>query len=313
MSAASPAKSVEEQIVDTQRALAGPHPGFRPVHAKGLMCAGTFRASVDARDLTRAVHLHGEPVLAVIRFSNGNGDPQIHDGLPSNRALAVKFSLPDGEHADIVANSIDGFPARTPEEFLAFLQTQLPDPATGKPSPDKVPRFLESHPAAKAFIERLMKKPVPASYAQVSYHAIHAFRFTNEAGVSRFGRYHWTPSAGEAFLTPEDGAKRTPEFLREELAARLARGPVVFRLDLQLAAPADPTDDPTALWPADRPVVALGRLDITAISPTGPADERRHVFDPGNLTDGIERSADPILLARSPAYSISFDRRSRGI
>jgi len=313
MSAASPARSVEEQIVDIQRALAGPHPGFRPVHAKGLMCAGTFRGSAEARDLCRAVHLHGEPVPAVIRFSNGNGDPQIHDGLPSNRAMAVKFSLPHGEHADIVANSTDGFPARTPEEFLAFLQTQLPDPATGKPAPDKVPAFLKTHPAAAAFIERLMKKPVPASYAQVTFHGIHAFRFTNQAGVSRFGRYHWIPAAGEAFLMPEVGAKRTPDFLREELATRLARGPVSFRLDLQLAAPGDLTDDATALWPADRPVVALGRLDITTISPTGPADERRLVFDPGNLTDGIERSTDPILLARSPAYSISFDRRSRGI
>jgi len=29
------------------------------------------------------------------------------------------------------------------------------------------------------------------------------------------------------------------------------------------------------------------------------ADERRMVFDPTNLTDGIDLSADPILLARS--------------
>jgi catalase len=36
------------------------------------------------------------------------------------------------------------------------------------------------------------------------------------------------------------------------------------------------------------------------------------VFDPTNLTDGIALPADPILLARSAAYSISYDHRRRG-
>jgi catalase len=81
---------------------------------------------------------------------------------------------------------------------------------------------------------------------------------------------------------------------------------------LQLAGQSDPTDDVTALWPADRPLVELGRLQVIGISPTGADEERRLVFDPTNLTDGIDLSADPILLARSPAYSISYDHRSKG-
>jgi catalase len=51
---------------------------------------------------------------------------------------------------------------------------------------------------------------------------------------------------------------------------------------------------------------------VTGISPTGAADERRLVFDPTNLTDGIALSADPILLVRSAAYSLSYDHRSKG-
>src|SRR6266446_10198998 len=109
-----------------------------------------------------------------------------------------------------------------------------------------------------------------------------------------------------------DASKRSANFLREELENRLRNGPIVFRLLLQLAGQNDPTDDVTALWPADRPLVELGRLEITGISQTGADDERRLVFDPTNLTDGIELSADPILLARSAAYSISYDRRSKG-
>ena len=261
--------------------------------------------------MSRAPHLQGQPVPAVIRFSNANGNPEVHDGLPGVRALSVKFQLPDGKSADILANSIEGFPARTAEEFLAFLRAQLPDPVTGQPVPDAVPRFVASHPAAGAFIERLTKKPVPASYARASYHAEHAFLFTAADGTSRFGRYRWMPDAGEAYLSPDDAGKRSPNFLRDELESRLSNGPVVFRLFLQVAGESDPTDDVTALWPADRPLVELGRLEVTGISPTGAADERRLVFDPTNRTDGIDLSADPILLARPAAYSVSYERRSK--
>jgi catalase len=312
MSGSAAPGTVIVQLVEAMRALAGLHPGFRPVHAKGIVCSGTFRSAPDALRVSRAPHLQGQPVPTVMRFSNASGNPDVHDGLANTRALAVKFQLPDGKNADILANSIEGFPARKPEEFLAFLRAQLPDPVTGRPVPDAVSRFLESHPAARAFIERLMQKPVPASYGQSTYHAEHAFLFTAADGTSRFGRYRWVPEAGEAYLSPDDASKRSANFLREELESRLRNGPVVFSLLLQLAGESDPTDDVTALWPADRPLVELGRLQVIGISPTGADEERRLVFDPTNLTDGIDLSADPILLARSAAYSISYDHRSKG-
>ena len=304
--------TVIAQLVESLRALAGSHPGFRPAHAKGIVCSGSFRAVPEARRVSRAPHLQGQAVPTVMRFSNASGDPDVHDGLANPRALSVKFQLPDGQSADVLALSIEGFPVRTPEDFLAFLRAQLPDPVTGQPTPDAVPRFLDSHPTARAFLERLMQKPVPASYGQASYHAEHAFRFTAADGMSRFGRYRWRPEAGEAYLSPDEASQRSANFLREELESRLQEGPVVFRLFLQLAGESDSTDDVTALWPADRPLVELGRLEVTDISPTGAADERRLVFDPTNLADGIALSADPILLARSAAYSLSYDHRSKG-
>jgi catalase len=308
----SPSTNVAEQIVNAQRALAGPHPGCRPVHAKGIVCSATFTASAEARRVSRATHLQGEPTPAIIRFSNSSGDPEIHDGQPNARALAVKFELPGGKYADVLGLSIEGFAARTPEEFLAFLQAQLPDAATGKATPERVGQFIQSHPATQAFIGRLMQKPVPASYAQAGYHAQHAFRFSAADGTNRYGRCHFIPEAGESFLNPEEAAKRDRDFLRAELAGRLAQGHVVFRLTLQLAADGDPTNDPTVLWPSERPVVALGRLEISAISPTSAADERRLVFDPINLTEGIELSDDPFPRVRSAGYAVSYERRSKG-
>jgi catalase len=158
----------------------------------------------------------------------------------------------------------------------------------------------------------LEQKPVPASYGQASYYGEHAFRFTAADGTSRFGRYHWVPEARAAYLSPDEACTRNANFLREELESRLRNGPVVFHLLLQLAGEGDPTDDVTALWPVDRTMVELGRLEVNGISPTSAADERRLMFDPTNLTDGIDLSADRILLARSAAYSISYDHRSKG-
>jgi catalase len=311
MATSATPESVIRQIVDTMRALAGPHPGFRPVHAKGLVCSGTFRTSADAPTVTRAQHFAG-PSAVTVRFANGSGNPDVHDGAPGVRSISVKFPLAAGKSADILANSVEGFVARTPEELLEFLKAQLPVPGTGKPDPDAVPRFLAGHPGARAFVERLMKRPVPVSYAQTAYFAEHAFRFIARDGTSRFGRYRLVPLAGEGFLSPEEAGKRSPSFLREELEARLRGGPAVFRLLLQLAEPGDPTDDVTTLWPEDRRLVELGRLEITGMSSTSGADERRLIFDPTNCADGIELSDDPILHARSAAYSISYERRSKG-
>lgn len=305
-----PDDTLIRQIVDTLQTLAGPHPGFRPVHAKGIVCSGTFRPSAEAAGISRAPHFAGASVPATIRFANSSGNPEVPDGAPGVRSMAVKFLLPGGKSADILANSVEGFVARNPEEFLEFLRSQLPDPKTGKPDPEALPRFLAGHAAAQAFVGRLMKKPIPASYAQAVYHAEHAFRFTAKDGQSRFGRYRFIPQAGEAQIAPEEAGKRAPDFLRQELESRLRGGAVTFRLMLQLAAAGDPTDDVTALWPEDRPLVELGRLEIASVSPSSAADERKLIFDPTNRTDGIDLSADPILLARSAAYAISYERRT---
>src|SRR4030095_14423879 len=135
-------ESVIRHIVDAMRALARKHPGFRPVHAKGLVCGGMFRASADAPRVSRAPHFTGRPIPVVVRFANSSGNPDVHDGVPNVRSMAVKFQLVEGKSADILANSIEGFIARTPAQLLEFLRAQLPEPATGRAHHDAGPRFF---------------------------------------------------------------------------------------------------------------------------------------------------------------------------
>ena len=87
MPGSTASQTVIAQLVETMRALAGAHPGFRPVHAKGIVCAGTFRSAPDALRVSRAPHLQGQSVTTVIRFSNSNGNPDVHDGVANVRAL----------------------------------------------------------------------------------------------------------------------------------------------------------------------------------------------------------------------------------
>ena len=90
----------------------------------------------------------------------------------------------------------------------------------------------------------------------------------------------------------------------------MARGPVRFTLELQLAAPGDPVDDPSAQWPAERRRVTAGVLELTRVGHEAEADGRVIVFDPVRVTDGIELSDDPVLRFRPQAYSLSVERRT---
>ena len=67
----APAKQrLYEQLVDALYALVGVHPGYRPVHAKGVVCEGTFHRAATAASVSRAPHLRSAPVPITVRFSS---------------------------------------------------------------------------------------------------------------------------------------------------------------------------------------------------------------------------------------------------
>ena len=298
----APAKSVPAGIVGAfDHLFAGPHAGQRAVHANGLLCEGSFVPAPGAAMLSRAAHLRGEAKPVLVRFSNFAAVPGLPDGSPlaSPRGVAIKFLLPDGNDTDIVAHSYNGFPAGTPADFLAFLRA-LPDPAATE-------AYAAAHSAARAFLDD--PKPAPSSYGTETYFGVNAFRFTDAAGLSRYGRYHIVPVAGSSHLSAEEAASRAPDFLATELAERLRQGPVEFRLLVQLAGEGDLVEDGSVPWPANRPVVELGTLTLRALVPAGDERQADLAFVPTNLVGGIEPSTDPMLLARTQAYRISAERR----
>ncbi len=304
------ADELAEQAVDAISDISGRHPGHRAAHARGVLCTGEFTATPEARALTRAAHMSGEPVRATIRFSNGSGNPDAPDYERDGQGLAVKLYLADGSKTDFVSLSLPVFFVRTVEDFIEFTRSRKPDPETGNPDPEKVGPFIEAHPEALPAIQAALTADPPASYATRVYHGIHAFRWTNAEGESRYVRYRWEPEAGEQSVSYDEAKERGGDFLRPEILQRAEREPVGFRLVVQLAEDGDPIDDPTAAWPEERETVEVGRLVIT-----GPETEREQgddilVFDPTRVVDGVECSDDPILNFRPKAYSVSVERRS---
>ena len=295
-----------DDAIDAIRGTGGAQPGYRALHAKGKLYRGTFTGTGDAAQLSRAVHLNGSAVPALIRFSSGSGNPAQPDNAPGVRGMAVKFTLPDGKTTDVSTQTAKLFPASTPDGFIDLLRALRP----GATAPLRLagyiathPRFLSALPVVRA------ANTVPVSYGTVEYHGLHAFRWVAADGSARLVRYHLLPDAGEQLLSPDVAKTKSADFLIEELDQRLASGPVRFSYQVQIAADGDSTVDPSRPWRSQQ-TVTVGTLDITGIE-----TEREHggdivVFDPMRVTDGIEPSDDPVLRFRTLAYSASVKLRT---
>jgi len=288
--------------------LFGLHPGFRPVHAKGVLLSGTFTPSTGAGALTKAPHVGRPSIRIEVRFSDFAGVPAVpdYDENASPRGIAVRFYLAEHVHTDIIGHSVDGFPTRTSEELVQFLRAlHASGPEARKPTP--VESFLASRPAALRFVQT--PKPIPTSFAKESFYSVSAYRFTNNEGVSKFGRYRVVPPDGNEYLEPSAAAKKNPDFLFDEIKGRIARGSVKMRILVQVASDGDVVDDSTVPWPDPRPLVEFGTIELNDLVPDEEAAQRHIIFDPIPRVDGIEPSADPLLEERASLYLVSGRRR----
>lgn len=293
-----------QQAVDAANAAFGRHPGYRALHAKGVLCTGTFTSTGEAAGLTRAAHLQaGAAVPVTVRFSNGAGKPDSADYAPDPRGMAVKFYLPGGSRTDIVAQTSPRFPVHTPEAFVELLRAQA--------SPWRLPLFLLRHPETLRALPMARRGLVPPeSFATCPYYALHAFRCVNTQGEQQYVRYTFVPEAGDRRLSPAEARRRGRDYLHEEILERLKTGPARFTLELQVGEAGDPVDDPWAMWPAGRRRIAAGTLELTGPETGREADGDVLVFDPTRVTDGIELSDDPVLRFRAAAYGESVARRT---
>ena len=301
--------STATRLVDTMNKLWGRHPGMRANHAKGVVVEGSFTPTPAAGTLSKANIFAGPGVPVTVRFSDSTGLPTLPDGAPgaNPHGMSIKFHPAGGGAVDVVTNSLAFFPVGSGEDFLALLQALGASPP-GAPKPTAAETFFAAHPQAPLAFGSVA---TPSSFARETYNGVDAFIFVNHAGKRQPFRFKIVPAAGTQHLSAADAAKMAPDFLVDELPARLAKGPASFHLMAQLAAAGDSTSDPTHPWPASRKLVDMGTITLTkAVADNALAQKKLHYL-PNQLTPGIEVSDDPLIDARVRAYVISFGRRAQ--
>jgi catalase len=298
------------RIIGAFEANSGPHPGYRRNHAKGVCLEGYFDSNGNAAPLSVAdVFARGRRTQVIGRFAIPGGNPSAPDTSVPIRSMALEFMLQDGEQWRTGMNTTPVFAVRTPAQFYEQLVASRPDPATGKPDPARLKAFYQANPETGPFQSWVKAHPPSSGFANGTYYSINAFRFVNAAGHVHAVRWSMVPDMPYAPLDPRKKANQ--DFLASDLMHQLELGSLRWHLIVTVAAPGDKTDDATIAWPDDRQHVDAGTLVISRATPQSDGSCRDVTFDPTVLPNGISRSDDPLLAARSSAYALSFKRRTR--
>jgi len=325
----SVAKQLVEAIIGN---LPAPVPGKRPVHTIGIGVKGEFVASDVAPTYCIAEHFKGQTIPVSVRFSNGMGGPEQHDGWSDVRGMAARFHLPDGTASDLIATTLGEFFVRDVADFLEFAKVAKLEPYRRRhwllkiadflqlkvpprnPYPNETQsvdagalRYADRHRFSQLGIFQVGLIGAPESYVRASYHAVHTFWVTGPDGARRPVRFSWQPVAGVRNIGAEDVSR--DKYLFKEIEDRLKRWPARFMLMMTIGEEGDALDDPTKPWPSTRIRIAMGTLTLTEVPENQEAAGERISFNPCRLAPGIEASNDPILEARRSAYEVSRELR----
>ena len=278
--------------------------GHRRNHAKGICFTGIFEANGAGSELSKAqVFAKGQyPVLG--RFNLGTVNPNAPDATERVRGLSLSITTPDGQEWRSAMINAPVFAVSTPDAFYELLR------AAGSKDPNAMPTFVGAHPEFAKFGAWATTGTWTGSYAEERFNGLNSFIFTDNSGAEHAVRWSMIPAAQPAAVSPEELAKRGPDFLEQEIAERVHSGPLRWTLSVTAANPGDPTADPTVAWPEDRRTIEVGALLVQKIEaePDGPCRDIN--FDPTVLPSGIRTSDDPFPAARSAAYAKSYDLRT---
>ena len=303
----APHRLTQARIIDTFETVNGPHPGFRRNHAKGLCLTGYFDGNGRVAKLSRASVFAAGRVAVTGRFALAGGMPRAADSPAAVRSMALRFVLRDGQEWRTGMNDIPVFAVNSAQGFRDQLVAMKPDKRTGKPDPAAVKDFFRAYPQSARAAKLIKAAPLSSGSADARYNSLNAFLLAGPDGATPV---RWSMVPEDRFQPAPAAAPKDRDYLFDALVARLHQGPVHWRLVLTLADPRDPTSDATLAWPADRRTIDAGRLTVTAVQIERAGNCRDINFDPLVLPDGIAPSDDPLLSARSAAYSVSFTRRA---
>jgi hypothetical protein len=132
----------------------------------------------------------------------------------------------------------------------------------------------------------------------------------DSSGAENTLRWSLLPAAQPVSVSPDDLAKRGPDFLEQEITERVRGGLLRWTMGVSVANPGDPTADPSKAWPEDRRAIEVDTLTVQQIEAERDGPCRDINFDPTVLPPGMRTSDNPFPATRSAAYAKSYDRRT---
>ncbi|MBV8338012.1 MAG: catalase family peroxidase [Alphaproteobacteria bacterium] len=300
----SPQRLTPDKMVDALTPPTGEPLGHRRNHAKGICFTGVFDANGAGTALSHAQVFTRGQYPALGRFNLGTADPNAADATVRVRGMGLQISTPDGQEWRSAMVNPPVFPVSTPQGFYELLL------ASASKDPDAMKTFAAAHPEFAPFGAWATKGPWTGSYAEERYNGLNSFVFTDSSGVEHTVRWSLLPAAQPVSVSPDDLAKRGPDFLEQEITERVRGGPQRWTMVVTVANSADPTADPSKAWPEDRRTVEVGTLTVQQIEPERDGPCRDINFDPTVLPSGIRTSDDPFPAARSSVYAKSYDLRT---
>ncbi len=291
----------------------------RVVHARGYGAKGFFENYESASDLTRADPFQraGEKTEVFCRFSTVAGSAGSPDLARDTRGFAVKFYTKVGNW-DLVGNNIPVFFIQDAIKFPDLIHSVKPEPDRGFPQAqsahDNFWDFVSLVPESTHHLVWVMSdRGIPRSFRFMEGFGVHTFRFVNDAGVSRFVKFHWKPVAGLQSVVWNEAVKingADPDFHRRDLWSAINRGDFPqWELGVQVFddefADAFPFDilDPTKLIPEeDVPITMLGKMTLNENVDNFFAETEQVAFCTQNIVPGIDFTNDPLLQGRNFSY-----------
>ncbi len=292
----------------------------RVVHARGVAAHGFFQCYKGNEDLTKAGFLtdpsRQTPVF--LRISTVAGSRGSADLARDVRGFAIKFYTDEGIF-DMVGNNIPVFFIQDAVKFPDFIHAVKPEPN------NEIPQAASAHDTFYDFISLapetlhmlmwvMSDRAIPRSLRMIEGFGIHTFRFINEAGKSRFVKFHFKPALGMHSVTWDEALKingADPDFHRRDLFDTIDQGGVAeWEFGVQVVEEKDEQKfdfdllDPTKLIPEEMvPVRMLGKLTLNRNPDNYFAETEQVAFHPGHLVPGIDFSNDPLLAGRLFSYT----------
>ena len=305
----SPNALTPKRFADGFERVDGIYSGFRRNHAKGVGVSGFFESNGRGIRLSKAIVFKPGRFPVIGRFSLGGGNPHVTDEPEMVRGLGLLFKLPDGEEWRTAMINAPVFAVNTPQAFYDRLVAAQPDPQTGKPDPEKMSRFLASHPETVQATKIIQSHPASSGFDNSTYYGLNAFWFGDAGGTSTPVRWSMVPA--QPFVAADTAATQGDKnYLFDGLIASILQHPLQWHLIITIGQPNDPTSDATIPWPDVREQVDVGTVTLDHVESEETSPARDINFDPLVLPAGIAPSDDPLLSARSAVYSQSFTRRA---